>query len=98
LLICVSLWDQMIPPPMWKKEGSQPTFEFIHPYEESVCSNGWHNAINHQLSQRRWGSTHRSHHIIVVCYCTRYKKYLPFQGKWNHASRHGISLRQWWTC
>jgi hypothetical protein len=24
-------------------------------------------------------------------------RYLIFQGEWSHASRHGISLCQWWS-
>jgi hypothetical protein len=27
-------------PNVEKREGSQPTFKFIHPYGKSVCSNG----------------------------------------------------------
>ncbi len=80
-----------------KKEGSQPTFKFIHAHRENVCSNGWHNVKNHQQSQRRWGLTHRPHHIIVACYCNRCTKYLPFQGEWNHAFKNCISLCQGWT-
>jgi hypothetical protein len=29
--------------------------------------------------KKRWGSTHRPHHIIVVSYCNRCMKYLHFQ-------------------
>jgi hypothetical protein len=36
-------------------------------------------------------------HIIVACDCNKCMKYSPFQGKWNHASWHGLSLCQWWT-
>ncbi len=68
-------------PNVEKREGSQPTFKFIHPYGKSVCSNGWHDARNHQWIQRRWGSTHRPHHIIVACYWNKCTRYLPFQGK-----------------
>jgi hypothetical protein len=57
-----------------KKERSQPTFKFIYLHKKNACLNGWHNAINHQWSQRRWGSTHRPHHIIVACYCNRCTK------------------------
>jgi len=78
-----------------KINGAQPTFEFIHPHGEIFCSNGWCNAKNHERSQRRWGSTHRLHHIIVVCYYNKSMKYSPFQGEWSHASWHGI-LCQWW--
>ncbi len=74
------------------KEGSKPTFKFIHTHGENVCSNGWHNARNHQRNQRRSSSTHTPHHIIVVCYCNRCMKYLPFQGEWSHAFWLGISL------
>jgi len=97
LLICASLWDWMIPPPMWKKIEITPTFKFIHLHRKNICSNGWHNARNHQWSQRRWGSTHRPHHIIIACYCNKCTRYSPFQGEWSHASCHGISLCQWWT-
>jgi hypothetical protein len=65
----------MIPPQCGKKEISEPTFKFIHLHEKNACSNRWHNVRNHQWSQRRWGSAHTSHHIIVACYfnkCTRY--------------------------
>ncbi len=97
LLICAGLWNQMIHPPMWKKRRIITNLQVHPPHGENACSNGWHNVKNHQWNQRRWGSTHRPHHIIVVCYCNRCKKYSPFQGKWSHASWHNISLRQWWT-
>ncbi len=76
-------------PQCGKRKWSQPTFKFIHPHGKNVCSNGWHNAKNHQRSQRRWGSTHRPHHTIIVSYCNKCTRYSPFQCKWNHASRHG---------
>jgi hypothetical protein len=53
-----------------KKDHNQPSSS-SNPHGENACSNGWHNVRNHQWSQRRWGSTHRPHHIIVVCYCNR---------------------------
>jgi hypothetical protein len=86
----------MILPPMWKKRKNTTNLQIIHPHEESTYSNGWHNVRNHQWSQRRWGLTHKPHHIIVMCYYNICKKYSPLQGKWSHASQHGISLRQWW--
>ncbi len=84
-------------PQCGKKERSQLTFKFIHLHGKNACSNGWHNARKNQWSQRRWGSIHRPHHIIVACYCNRCTKHSPFQGEWSHAFQHGISLRQWWT-
>ncbi len=48
------------------KIKSQPPFKFIHHHRKNISLNGWHNARNHQQSQRRWGLTHRPHHIIVA--------------------------------
>jgi hypothetical protein len=31
-----------------------------------------------------------------VCGYIKCPKYSPFQGEWNHASRHGVSSHQWW--
>jgi hypothetical protein len=83
---------------MWKKkkDHNQPSSSSTST-EKNGYSNGWHNARNHQWNQIRWGSTHRPHHIIVACFCNRCTRYSPFQGEWNHASWHGISLCQWWT-
>ncbi len=97
LLICANLWHWMIPPSMWKKKRIKTNFKFLHPHGENAYSNGWHNAINHQQNQRRWGLTYRPHQIIVAHYYNKYMMYSPFQCKCSHASRHDISLHQWWT-
>jgi hypothetical protein len=43
-----------------------------------------------------WDSIHSSYHIVIACDWIKCLKYLPFQGDWDYASKHGVSLHQWW--
>jgi hypothetical protein len=52
-----------------KKKDHNQLSSSSTPMEKSLAQMGDIMQKNHQRIQKRWGSTHRPHHIITMCYC-----------------------------